>query len=141
MLVAESGINIVEQTYRVDDPRCTIPGGRVNSRPEVEEHNSSDTTASQMVLWIFGRVDDVDVCAQNPHADGACDTTDQKQLASTKLINQEQKPDESHDGFDDAKDTRHYVDCITLNTNALPKVSVVDLERIGDTRTEKTVGE
>ena len=77
-------------TYRVDDPRCTVPSGRIDGSPQVEEDNSSIATTSQVVLRILCRVNDIDICTDNPHANRTSDTTDEEKLSSSELIDKEE---------------------------------------------------
>ena len=39
------GVWWVVETYRVDDPRSTVPGRGVDGGPQVEEENSHDASA------------------------------------------------------------------------------------------------
>lgn len=63
-------------TYGVDDPRSTVPGGSVHGGPQIEEENRHYAGAGQVVGGILLWFDDVDVCTDDPHADRAGDTTD-----------------------------------------------------------------
>lgn len=105
-------------TYRIDDPRGTVPGGGVDSGPEVEEDDGSDATASQVVLRVLGWLNDADVASDDPHAEGTGDGTDEKKLSSSELIDEEEKPDKGHNGLDNTEDTSHQVDSVALNTDA-----------------------
>lgn len=106
-------------TYRVDDPRCAVPRRSVDSRPQVEEKDGRDAAVLKVVCRVVGRVDDVDVCANDPHADRPCDSSDEQQLPSSQLIDQKQEPDECHDGLDNAEQTCQQVHRVGLDTKTL----------------------
>jgi hypothetical protein len=106
-------------TYRVDDPGGTVPGRSVDRSPQIEEENSGDTTTVKGVGGMIGWVHDVDVGTNNPHADRAGDSTNEEKLTSAQLINQEEQPDEGHDGLDDSEDTSHNANSVAGNPNAL----------------------
>lgn len=72
-----------------------------------------------MVGLVLGRVDNIDVSAKDPHADGTGNGTAKEEVSASKLIDEEEQPDESHDGLDDAEDTGHQVDCVGVDTHAL----------------------
>lgn len=72
-----------------------------------------------MILGVLRRLDDADIRADDPHADGAGDGTNQQKLASSKLIDQEQQPDEGHDSLDDTENAGHQVHGIRINANTL----------------------
>lgn len=67
---------------------------------------------------VFG-CNHVDISTNDPHANGAGDTTYKKQVPPTELIDKEQQPYKGHDGLDDTEDTSHQIDSIRLNTNTL----------------------
>lgn len=108
-------------TYRVDDPRGTVPGGSVHRSPQVEEEDSRNTATVQSAGGMIGWIHDVDVGANNPHADRASDSTNEKKLTSAQLVNQEEQPDEGHDCFDNSENTSHDANSVTSNANALWK--------------------
>lgn len=59
--------------YRVKDPRSTVPGGSIEDGPEVEEEHSCDATAAQGIALVIFWLGDLDICTDNPQADGtAC---------------------------------------------------------------------
>ena len=72
-----------------------------------------------MVARVVRRVHDVDVCTNDPHADGTGKATDQKKLPSSELIDKEQQPDDRHDGLDDTEDTSQDVSGVGLHTDTL----------------------
>jgi hypothetical protein len=72
-----------------------------------------------MVTGIFRGLHNIDVCTNDPHADGAGDTTDKKKLPPSELIDKEQQPHERHEGLDHTEDTGQDVDCVGLHTDAL----------------------
>ena len=92
-------------TYRVENPGSTVPGRGVEDGPQVEEEHGRNTTTVHMGLGVLGRFGDLDVCADDPQADGATGGTDQEQVAATDAINEVQQPHESDDGLDDTEDT------------------------------------
>lgn len=87
----------------------------------------------------------VDVGTDHPHTEGARDCTDQEELSSPELVDQEQQPHKSHDGFDDAEDAGHQVHGVRFNAQALFPVSVfrgcTDCRILRWWLTEKIVGE
>lgn len=72
-----------------------------------------------MVLGVLRGLDDVDVCTNNPHAYRTSDTSDEQKLSSSKLIDEEKQPHESHNGLDDTENTGHHIDSIGLDTDTL----------------------
>lgn len=108
-------------TDRVDDPRGTVPGGSVHRSPQIEKEDSGDTTTVQRVGGVIGWVHDIDVGTNNPHADGTGNSTNEEQLTSSQLINQEEQPDEGHGGLDNSEDTSHNANGVAGNANALLK--------------------
>lgn len=95
------------QSYRVDDPWGSIPRGRIDGSPQIKEEDGGDPATREMVGLVLGRLDDVDVGADDPHADGTRDGTAEEQFPAAELVDEEEQPDKGHDGLDDAKDTRH----------------------------------
>lgn len=79
-----------------------------------------------MVGRVVGWVDNVDVGTNDPHANRASDSTDEQQLSSAQLVNQEQEPDKCHDGLYDTKETSQEIDGIGLNTKTLLKELVTE---------------
>lgn len=92
-------------TYRVENPWGTVPGRGVEDGPQVEEEHSGNTTTVHLGLGVLGRLGDLDVCADNPQADGATSGTDQEQVTATDAINEVQQPHEGDDSLDDTEDT------------------------------------
>jgi hypothetical protein len=72
-----------------------------------------------MVSRVLLRPNNVDISADHPHANGADDSTAKQEIATAQLVDQEKKPHKSHDGLDDAKDTRHPADIALRDTDAL----------------------
>lgn len=106
-------------TYRVDNPGGTVPGGSVDGSPQVEEEDGGDTAAVQVGDVVLGRLDDVDVGTDDPHADGASDGTNEQQLSATELVNKEEQPDDGHEGLDDTENTSQDVNSVRLDTEGL----------------------
>lgn len=118
------GTEVGIEEFRVDDPGGTVPGRGVDSSPKVEEDDSGNTATVERAGGVVLRCNHVDIRANDPHADGAGDTTDKKKVPATELIDKEQQPDKRHNGLDHTKDTGHQVDSVRLNANALQKLSV-----------------
>ena len=56
--------------YGVDDPRGTVPRGRVEGCPEIEEKDGSNATAVELrALWVILGLCDLDVPAHDPQTD------------------------------------------------------------------------
>lgn len=108
-----------ECTYRVDHPWCAVPSGGVDGCPEVEEDDRRDAAAGEVVAGVLRRLRNADVGAYDPHADGTGDGTDEQELPSPELIDQEQQPHKCHDGLDDTEDARHQVHRVGLDAKAL----------------------
>ena len=68
---------------------------------------------------MLGRLDDVDVGTDDPHANGSSDSTNEQQLSATKLVNQEEQPDDGHESLDDTENTSQDVDSVGLDTEGL----------------------
>lgn len=103
----------------VDDPRRTVPSRSVDGGPEVKEEDGGDTAAGKFLEMVLGWLDDVDVCADNPHTDGTGDGTAEEEVTATELVDQEEQPDDGHDGLDDTEDTGHDIDSVGVNTETL----------------------
>jgi len=106
-------------TYRVKDPRSTVPGWGIKDGPQVKEKHGHDTTAIHLWLGVIFRVCDLDIRTDNPHADGATNRTDQKKITATDAINQIQQPNKSDNCLDYAKDTGGEQTVVSLNTDRL----------------------
>lgn len=103
-------------TYRVDDPRGTVPSGGIDSSPQVEEEDGSNTSTIQVVLGVFCRTDNVDVGTNSIHAGGSADGTTEEELTTSELINQKEQPDNGEDSLDDTKDTIENTLSVASNT-------------------------
>ena len=64
------------RAYRVDDPRCSVPGTRVADGPEIEEEHGRDTAAGDVSGGVCLRIRNLDVGADCPQADGAAEGTE-----------------------------------------------------------------
>lgn len=113
------GTEVGVKELGVDDPGSTVPGGGVDSGPEVEEEDGGNTTSVQGCDVVLCGLDNVDVGTDDPHADRTCDGTNEQKLAATELVDQEQQPDNSHNSLDDTEDTSHNVDSVGLDTQRL----------------------
>lgn len=113
--------SIYGETHRIDDPWSTVPGGCVDSSPHIEEEDCGNATTVEVVARVVRRVHDVDVCTNDPHTDGTGNTTDQKKLPSSELIDKEQQPDDRHNSLDDTEDTSQDVAGVGLHTDTLQK--------------------
>lgn len=109
----------LELTHRVEDPRGSVPGRGIEDGPQVEECHGHDTAAVHVWLGVILWSCNFDVCADNPHADGATGTTDQKQVATTDAVDQVQQPDESDNCLDYAENTGGEQTVVSLDTNSL----------------------
>lgn len=107
------------ETYRVDNPGGAVPCWCIDSGPQIEEENSSVTATSDVIEFVLGRFNNVDVCSNNPHADGARDGTSEKEITASELIDEEEQPDEGHNSLDDTKNTRRQIDRVSVDTQAL----------------------
>ena len=96
---------MVVETHRVEDPRSSVPGGGIEDGPQVEEENGCDTAAFQGGLRVFLGLRDLDVCSDNPQADGAACGTDEQQVSSSDVVDQPQEPYEGDDSLDYAENT------------------------------------
>lgn len=65
-------------THRVQDPRGAVPGWGIEDGPEVEEEHGHDTTAIHVRLGVIRWVCNLDVRADDPHANRATQGTDQE---------------------------------------------------------------
>jgi hypothetical protein len=113
-------------THGVDDPGGTVPGGGVDSSPEVEEEDSGNTTTIQVRARVVFGLDDTNVGTDDPHTDRAGDTTDKEKVSASELINKEQKPHERHDSLDNTEDTGHKVDSVGVDTDLGIAVSIAE---------------
>ena len=70
---------------------------------------------------MFRWLDNIDVSADNPHADGTGDSTNEEEFSPAELIDQEKKPDNGHDSFDDTENTGHDIHSVRSDTKTLEK--------------------
>lgn len=87
-----------------------------------------------MILGVLGRVNHVNVGANDPHADGTTNGTAEQELSAAELVDQEQQPDKGCDGLDDTKDTSHQVYGVGSDTDAAEDGRRVVVDGV-DTRT------
>lgn len=107
-------------TYRVEYPGRTVPGRGIEDGPEVEEEHGRNTTAVHAGLGVLGGFGDLDVCTNDPQADGTTDSTDQEQVTTTDAINEIQQPHEGDDSLDNTEDTGGQETSVgTSNANTL----------------------
>lgn len=106
-------------TYGVNDPGSTVPGWGVDGGPKIEEEDSGNTATVKVVCGVIFRRNHIDISTDDPHADGAGDTTDEKKFPATELIDKEKQPDKRHNGLDHTEDASHQIDSVGLDTNAL----------------------
>lgn len=110
------GTEVGVEELGVDNPGSTVPGGGVDSGPQVEEEDSGNTTSVQRSDVVLGGLNNVDVGSDDPHTNRTGDGTNEQKLAATELIDQEQQPDDSHNSLDDTENTGHNVDSVGLDT-------------------------
>lgn len=113
------GTEVGVKELGVDDPGSTVPGGGVDSSPQVEEEDSGNTTSVKGSNVVLGGLNNVDVGTDDPHANRTGDGTNEQKIAATELIDQEQQPDNSHNSLDDTENTGHNVDSVGLDTQRL----------------------
>lgn len=111
------GAEVGVEELGVNDPGGTVPGWGVDGSPQVEEENSSDTSAVKRGGRVFLGLHDADVGTNDPHADRSGHGTTEEQVASTNLVDKEEEPHESHNGLDHTEDTGHQVGSLAVNTN------------------------
>lgn len=104
-------------THRVDNPRCTVPGRRVDGSPEVEEEDRCDTSTVEAAAWVVFGLNDTNVGTNYPHTDRSGYGTAKQQVPSSDLIDQEQEPHEGRDSLDHTENTGHYVHSVGVDTN------------------------
>lgn len=84
---------------------CAVPTRTVENGPQIEEEHGRDTSRRELgrrvELW-FGNGD---VCTQVIHADSTPDRSNEKHCATTKPVDQEEKPDNCTQELDDTEDT------------------------------------
>lgn len=69
---------------------------------------------------MLGGLGDLDVCTNDPQADGTTGGTDQEQVTTTDAINEVQQPNEGDDSLDNTEDTSGQETSVgTGNTNTL----------------------
>ena len=88
--------SVVVEDLAVDDPRGAVPRGCVEDGPEVEEEDSGNASGGKRssgvrVNWVVE-----DVSSDDEHADCTTSGTDHQKLPATKVIDQDQDPDDGH---------------------------------------------
>lgn len=98
--------SVVVEDLAVDNPGGAVPRGCVEDGPEVEEEDRSNTSGGKRGSGV--RVNGVveDVSSDDEHANCTTSGTDHQKLPATKVIDQDQDPDNGHYSFYHAKDTR-----------------------------------
>lgn len=66
----------VDLTYRVKNPRGTVPGWCVEHRPQIKEEHSSNPATVHLVLRVALWLRDLDIRANDPQTDRASACTD-----------------------------------------------------------------
>lgn len=96
--------HILIKHLRIYYPRCAIPRRGVESGPQVEEKDGSNTAGSQLLFHSIRALDtgDFDVGTNEPHAHATADCTAHKKLSAAKFVDEEQEPDDSKNSLDDA---------------------------------------
>lgn len=69
-----------------------------------KEEHGSNTTAAQASGGLR-HISCRNVASDNPHADGTASCTDDEQVPSSEVVNEEEHPHEGQDGLDDAEYT------------------------------------
>lgn len=111
-------VNLRCRTYGVENPGGAVPGWGVERRPQIEEEHGGNATTAHVLCGILRRLNDLDVCADDPHADGAANGANHQKVASTDAIDQVQEPYESDGRFDDTEQTRtEQVGVFAVDTN------------------------
>lgn len=93
---------------RVEDPRSTIPRGRVRRGPQVEKGHGADPARGQRSARLGSQpwLGEGNIAANVPHAQRAGNAAEHEQFATSELVDQEEKPEDSHDCLDDTEDAR-----------------------------------
>lgn len=100
------GAGVLVEHLRVDDPGGAVPRGGVEGGPEVEEEDGGDAARVEAVLGVVLRVGDLDVAADEVHAEAAADGAAHEQDAAAHVVDEPEDPDEGEDRLDDAEDAR-----------------------------------
>lgn len=88
-----------------DDPRSTVPTGRVEGGPDVEESKGRDST--RVEASVGGTelgLGDGDVGTDVIHGDSSTKGTRHEDATTTKVVDEEENPDDRADGLDHTKD-------------------------------------
>lgn len=99
------GTSLLAEHFGVDDPGSAVPGWCVENGPQVEEEDRGNTAGRQLVRFTRGSACNLNVRADNPHADGTASGTDHKELGAAQMIDQVHQPDNGYNCFDDAEET------------------------------------
>ena len=93
---------------RVYDPRSTIPRGSVKGTPEVEEEDGSIATRGERLgnsCRSCGSIDERTgkVASKDGHTDSTANSSNEQQVTTAELIDQEEQPDKRKDSLDNTK--------------------------------------
>lgn len=94
----------------VEDPRGAVPRRGVEGGPQVEKEDGGSSCGGQVNALSgcgvdLGGAGNLDVCADEVHAERTATSTDHEQVAATHVIDQNHDPHKGENGFDNAKDS------------------------------------
>lgn len=111
------GTEVGVEELGVNNPRGTVPGGGIDSSPQVEEEDGCDTSTIEGGTGVVLGLDNTDVGTDDPHANGSGHGTTEKQVTSSDLIDKEEEPHKGHNSLDHTEDTGHQVHSVAVDTN------------------------
>ena len=97
--------SVVVEDFTVDDPGCAVPRRCVEDGPQVEEEDRGNTARGQWCGGVGVDTSVENVTTDDPHANRATDGTDHQELSASKVIDENQDPDNGEDGLDHTEDT------------------------------------
>lgn len=97
--------SVVVEDLTVDDPGCTVPRRCVENGPQVEEEDRGNTARGQRGGGVRINTSVENVTTNDPHANRAADGTDHQELSASKVVDENQDPDNGEDGLDHTEDT------------------------------------
>jgi len=97
--------NSSREGFRVDNPGSTVPGDGVESGPKVEEEHAGDSSGRKVSSRDGRDVGSSEVTSNDIHRDGTTDRSDEKNSTTSKVINDEEAPNEGENSLDDTEDT------------------------------------
>ena len=97
--------SVVVEDLTVDDPGCTVPRRCVEDGPQVKEEDRGNTARGQWCGGVGVDTSVENVTTDDPHANRATDGTDHQELSASKVIDENQDPDNGEDGLDHTEDT------------------------------------